>query len=1558
VPLDIEEMNESELEDEPQKFIFKLSDRLGNPLVPDQAQLMNMRNEEPLYMSPHLFESFINGLNQIKLNPYKNDVFALGLIILEAGLLEPIQNLYNYETGEFQYGFLENYKEKFFNKYDDAILRELLDKILEVDEDKRVTPVKLQKTVNSILASLENEEMDEEEENLEKQEEQYEPEQVEPENVEVNPEYYQEQEEYHVQEEQEDSDLHKMEEAQRTEREDPNEDEFVLEEETNMNDQDNLKDQYLQQLEEEYDQGTQEPDHSPEMEHDQERRDHGEVQYQDPPVENVEIEPMNDQHEVIEEDIREPEQYDHQINNQEETNPTWERQANEVEPMDVQDQEFHQNIEAIISPENEQNPETQEPENEDNRVQQSDSRDVFEKSPGPQNLFQEPHQEEDLGIDHFEFQDKKNAHPPKQEVNMVIQEPQLYEDEVIPVQPKDEEQDYELEQKENVFKEDFQGYEQYEEPEEVSPVKQPEEIQKVDVVEPYQQDQTPTTPHVDEKYEDEVYQFKEEENHVPYEAHPNDPVFGNHQNQNYHQQIDPNPARAVKSQIVGIQHNNVNKDYHRNISQPVRTQVIEEPIQHKIQYVQDQGFPQHVPQMHHEIRNPGTYQVYHEEPHQQNYHPVQEPKQQQFVGDQNQQIYQPVQHQVHQPVHQQMFHQNSHDINNQIHQTQPIHQQLDQPTYHHMEQPVHHHIEQQNQHRMDQPVHPQVHQEVQFQFKQTEPQHVQQNPSYHDIPHQEPTKPNQEEDINLEHIESYTIDPNPNPVSFIDKNKKVEPIIKSPLESDVPYSHKTKDEPLYRLVSKPEDNQIPQNEIMEESVVENVEIPSELPKNNGYPDDKPFQGEGPIEEHEHKYLENVKNNFEQQYRNMYVNPHIDGHRLVNQEHMDQLTQINERNKKLHSEYISQQMKVGTEQRPQTQVEEEHPQPRKLSNIEGLTTKGEEHVKVRTGDQIKSEILDTRNQNEKEFVQADEPFHHNIGVTLNQINTFASKNTKILEGQNDSSIPMTDQSELMTPVKNEQPEVHQNVFDANNEEAPKQSPSFKKQNECTYYKVENTTPGDSYLVQNHTVEKTISHPESNTIQTQPGEIISFKKTTHSETQNINVQPSPHKIENKISTNTIKHKDYSPVQIPPVENSIKYQVQQPMKSSYINETKEVRYSNMEQSGHIITKQPKQTVDSTVSKTTASSRIIGKYEVMYNPQTKKRRIVIPSKPIKFSHRAAQHIKNTILTTSQNKVPYLSTKSETTSKPLVVQEPTQFRTVLNNHVESKPHTYTKSSNSITHSTNTRSVQSKPNSIMQSATKVTRISTNTGHKPHTSPVQPISTTSYLQRSSNSRINSSNNLPAKVDYTISHNEPKVIRVSTNNVTPTRTYQSGRQTNVIHSRTLDAKKTSYASPVSTYRTSEALSKLQSQGTKVISSGNTRPVYREVISDSTTNSKKIKISSNLLNSYATSNQVKALSSRTGAVNYVSKKTPTNTTKLSSIYRPTTNISKNSIRYEKLNTNSFSKGTTSITYFNQSTDRINKHPKDKHCEQQDLSKATEHQAIRIEKKHSDYRTQWSHG
>jgi hypothetical protein len=123
---------------------FYLLDRLGNPASPEKVQMHNIDSENDLYISPSLFKAILKKKKQIKHDPYKSDIFAFGMILLEAGILESVQSVYNKDKKTINESILVEFVEKFIDKYpDDVILQEGLMIMLEFSEKLRQTPIEM-----------------------------------------------------------------------------------------------------------------------------------------------------------------------------------------------------------------------------------------------------------------------------------------------------------------------------------------------------------------------------------------------------------------------------------------------------------------------------------------------------------------------------------------------------------------------------------------------------------------------------------------------------------------------------------------------------------------------------------------------------------------------------------------------------------------------------------------------------------------------------------------------------------------------------------------------------------------------------------------------------------------------------------------------------------------------------------------------------------------------------------------------------------------------------------------------------------------------------------------------------------------------------------------------------------------------------------------------------------------------------------------------------------------------------------------------------------------------
>ena len=81
---------------------FRLLDRLGDSSMPMLVQGKHLRQGKEIFMSPELFRAILKNKKEIKYNPFKSDIFSLGLVILEAGLFESVQGIYDREKADLK----------------------------------------------------------------------------------------------------------------------------------------------------------------------------------------------------------------------------------------------------------------------------------------------------------------------------------------------------------------------------------------------------------------------------------------------------------------------------------------------------------------------------------------------------------------------------------------------------------------------------------------------------------------------------------------------------------------------------------------------------------------------------------------------------------------------------------------------------------------------------------------------------------------------------------------------------------------------------------------------------------------------------------------------------------------------------------------------------------------------------------------------------------------------------------------------------------------------------------------------------------------------------------------------------------------------------------------------------------------------------------------------------------------------------------------------------------------------------------------------------------------
>jgi len=111
---------------------YKLLDRLNNSSPIVESQVNNILAGRPLYTSPCVFEAIQSGEKLSNHDQSKTDCFALGMCLLEAGTLDSVQNVYNFEKGRINDSNLDRHIANFRGKYeeDNSLLCDLTESLL------------------------------------------------------------------------------------------------------------------------------------------------------------------------------------------------------------------------------------------------------------------------------------------------------------------------------------------------------------------------------------------------------------------------------------------------------------------------------------------------------------------------------------------------------------------------------------------------------------------------------------------------------------------------------------------------------------------------------------------------------------------------------------------------------------------------------------------------------------------------------------------------------------------------------------------------------------------------------------------------------------------------------------------------------------------------------------------------------------------------------------------------------------------------------------------------------------------------------------------------------------------------------------------------------------------------------------------------------------------------------------------------------------------------------------------------------------------------------------
>jgi serine/threonine protein kinase len=120
-----------------EKGQVQLLDRLNDPSPVERAQQNNLTFKRDMYMSPELYKR-LQGRDKLqKYNPFKNDTWALGLTLLQAGLLKSVQDIYE-PKGTINEAKLREYLDNFNQLYSaDSQLVVNVRGLLDLNEDTR-----------------------------------------------------------------------------------------------------------------------------------------------------------------------------------------------------------------------------------------------------------------------------------------------------------------------------------------------------------------------------------------------------------------------------------------------------------------------------------------------------------------------------------------------------------------------------------------------------------------------------------------------------------------------------------------------------------------------------------------------------------------------------------------------------------------------------------------------------------------------------------------------------------------------------------------------------------------------------------------------------------------------------------------------------------------------------------------------------------------------------------------------------------------------------------------------------------------------------------------------------------------------------------------------------------------------------------------------------------------------------------------------------------------------------------------------------------------------------
>lgn len=114
----------------------QILDRLADPSPLEKSQANYIVNRKNQYMCPELYKKLQGKDKLIKYDPYKNDVYGLGLSVLEAGNGQSVQDIYN-TNGTINQANLDKHVANFGQKYQSGYLNRFVQSAVAADEFSR-----------------------------------------------------------------------------------------------------------------------------------------------------------------------------------------------------------------------------------------------------------------------------------------------------------------------------------------------------------------------------------------------------------------------------------------------------------------------------------------------------------------------------------------------------------------------------------------------------------------------------------------------------------------------------------------------------------------------------------------------------------------------------------------------------------------------------------------------------------------------------------------------------------------------------------------------------------------------------------------------------------------------------------------------------------------------------------------------------------------------------------------------------------------------------------------------------------------------------------------------------------------------------------------------------------------------------------------------------------------------------------------------------------------------------------------------------------------------------